>query len=280
MSSDELIVDQVDIIKSIDMQIQEGEKLAVRLAAITPTTKSQLIAWRNTTLKILTRSFSGNVIASDFSLQTHGLTDTNIFKSTEAFCNELLQSIKILEGLKADLISGLHSPLRSSDLIDQGIAVTIITRLLKNFHKHIEEMYQAEVHRNGTLNQKILNEVKIGNEYDVQRMLYSIIKPIFPDARVEVPQDTGHKSVRFDIFLDDYNIVIEVKCTRPNMSERKLTEEVAADAFHYKADYLFFFVYDKEKKITNVESFEKAYSRNKEKFDKEVKAVVIRPITL
>jgi len=135
--------------------------------------------------------------------------------------------------------------------IDKTTASTIIRKILRNFHKHIEAMYQDEVHGNGTIKKEDLDKIKIGNEYDVQRILYSLIKPIFPDARLEVVNDAGYNSVRYDIVIDEYGIVVEVKCTRENMTERKLTEELGADSFHYKADQLFLFIFDKVKLIKN-----------------------------
>ena len=107
---------------------------------------------------------------------------------------------------------------------------------------------------------------------------------------MEVNQDAGYRSIRSDIFLDEYNIAIEVKCTRTSMTIRNLTEELGADAFHYNSEYLFAFVYnseylfafvyDKEKIILNIDAFKKAYKRDKKTFDKDVEAFVVQPITL
>ena len=41
---------------------------------------------------------------------------------------------------------------------------------MRNFHKHLEEMYQKPVHGRGTLQQADLTKISLGNEYDVQRM--------------------------------------------------------------------------------------------------------------
>lgn len=37
------------------------------------------------------------------------------------------------------------------------------------------------------------------------------------------------------------------------MTEKNLREELGSDAFHYNADYVFFFIYDKENIIRNVD---------------------------
>lgn len=141
-------------------------------------------------------------------------------------------------------------------------------------------MYQEEVHGNGTIRKEHLNAIQIGNEYDVQRILYSLIRPIFPTARLEVSDDAGYKAIRYDIKIDEYNLVIEVKCTRKNMTERNLTEELGSDAFHYKADHIFFFIYDKENIIRNVDVFTRNYKREKSDFGTNIEAIVNQPINI
>lgn len=150
----------------------------------------------------------------------------------------------------------------------------IISKILSNFYKHIEVMYNSTPHAKAGIKKELLDKIKIKNEYDVQRILYSIIKPIFPEARVEVSDDT----VRYDIFIEEYSIVIEVKCSRGSMTERKLTEEIGSDIFHYKYKNLFFFIYDKEKIIKDIDHFNKEY--NKKINEKNINTIVIQPITL
>jgi hypothetical protein len=69
-------------------------------------------------------------------------------------------------------------------------------------------MYQEKVHGNGTIKKEDLDAIQIGNEYDMQRILYSLIRPIFPTAKVEVSDDAGYNAIRYDIKIDEYNIVI------------------------------------------------------------------------
>ncbi len=93
-------------------------------------------------------------------------------------------------------------------------AKLIIRKILNNFYKHIDVMYNSNVHGNGKILKENLDKIKIGNEYDVQRILYALIKPIFPLARVEVSDNTGYSMIRYDIIIEQYNMIIEVKCTR------------------------------------------------------------------
>jgi len=164
--------------------------------------------------------------------------------------------------------------------LSEVMALTIIRKILVNFHLHIKEMYQEKVHGNGTFKQEDLGKIIIGNEYDVQRMLYSLIRPIFPSARLEVNGDTGYSGMRYDIFIENYDTIIEVKCSRPSMKERDLTEELGADGFNYKAKYLIMFIYDKDVIIKNTEAFKIAFKRDVKCFDKNIEVFILQPISL
>jgi len=158
------------------------------------------------------------------------------------------------------------------------VAILIVRKILNNFYMHIEEMYEVKVHGNASLTKENLDKIKINNEYDVQRILYSLLKPVFPSARLEVVDDTGNSSIRYDIKIDNFSIAIEAKCSRKSMTERSLEEEISADIVRYKCENIFFFIYDKEKIIKNTTTFIDVYSR---KFDeKNVNTTVIRPVNL
>ena len=68
-----------------------------------------------------------------------------------------------------------------------------------------------------------LNEFSVGSKYDIQRMLYAWLRPVFPTVRTEVNSDNGYSGMRADLYLEEYDLIIEVKCTRPSMSEKTLT---------------------------------------------------------
>lgn len=109
-------------------------------------------------------------------------------------------------------------------------------------------------------------------------MLFSLLKPIFPNARLEVCEDGGYSGTRYDIFISEYNLVIEVKCTRSSMTERTLTEEVDSDICHYQHKHIMFFIFDKQKIITNPDAFETRYSKD---FDqKHIKTYIVQPISI
>lgn len=104
----------------------------------------------------------------------------------------------------------------------------------------MKAMYLDKCHGKGNIQNSQLNCIQIGNEYDIQRILYSLIKPIFPHATTEVLDTTGCSTIRYDIDIDSCNTTIEVKCSRPNMTERTLNEEMGSDSFHYKRKNIIF----------------------------------------
>lgn len=160
--------------------------------------------------------------------------------------------------------------------ISKETAIVLIYRILSNFHKFFKIMFESPVHKKGTLEQETLRDVQIGNEYDLQRMVYSLLLPIFPTARQEVNSDNGYGGMRTDIYLEDYDIAVELKCTRSSMTEKKLIEEMGSDCFHYKADTIFFYIYDKNLCIENPEAFVKTFMRDKRENGKTIRAIIFQ----
>lgn len=242
--------------------------------------------WVRGTEAILRQIFKNNQKTKEFLFNVE--RNINKFSKIESqnMLSEGIESgIKFLQILKEEIDNDKYSGTKESDngndyYLERNVALIIVRRILKNFYKHIQVMYQEKIHGKGTIKKEDLSKIKIGNEYDVQRMLYSLIRPIFPSARMEISDDAGYNSIRYDILIDEYDVVIEVKCTRKSMTERNLTEEMGADAFHYKTDYLFFFVYDKENIIKNVDAFTKGYKRKKFDFGTDIEAIVNQPINM
>lgn len=146
--------------------------------------------------------------------------------------------------------------------------------ILDNYYLFLEALLERPPHRRGGIQKEQLSGLKIQNEYDVQHLLYAYLKPIYPLARTEVSEDTGYGTVRTDILLDSEH-VIEVKCTRSSMPQKKLIEELEADMVHYHAEHIYFFLYDKEKIIENPRLFRNIYE-NKVK-GKQIHIVIHQP---
>ena len=58
----------------------------------------------------------------------------------------------------------------------------------------------------------------------------------------------------------------------------KSKEEIEADIVHYKADYIFFYIYDKEKIIKDRHAFETNFNRSFA--GKEVRIIILQPVNM
>lgn len=162
--------------------------------------------------------------------------------------------------------------------LNESCVLTVIRRILSNFYLHIKAMYKENPHKRGTIKVEDLNKINIGNEYDVQKILYALLKPVFPMTRLEKNDDTGYGGIRYDIVIEEYDVIIEVKCSRASMSERSLTEEIGADICHYNARNLFFFIYDKDNIIKNPEVFKATYTKVIDK--KNIETYIVQQVAL
>lgn len=278
--------DKEIIMNKIDTQIKLGNNSISSLKAncSIEEMKKNYNKWVSKTETILRKIFKENQKSKEFLFNAEVIVNKFSKIETENILTQGIENgIKFLEILKEEIDNDKYRSTDKSDnnhYLERNAALIVIRRILQNFYKHIQVMYQEKTHGNGTIKKEDLDKIKIGNEYDVQRILYSLIRPVFPCSRVEISDDAGYKSIRYDIIIDEYDVVIEVKCTRKSMTERNLTEELGSDAFHYKTDYLFFFVYDKENIIKNVDAFTKGYKRKKSDFGTDIEAIVNQKINI
>jgi hypothetical protein len=102
----------------------------------------------------------------------------------------------------------------------------------------------------------------IRDEYDVQDLLHAILRLHFSDVRREEPAPSHAATrTRLDLLLKEERVVIEVKMTRPSLSQRRLVEELAIDKERYRShpdcDAIVFFIYDPEGRIQNAVAVER-----------------------
>lgn len=152
--------------------------------------------------------------------------------------------------------------------------ISVLESAIGNFGLYLKNMFRTEPENKATLQKIVLEQIEIQNEYDLQHIMYAVIKALYPSARREVNQDTGYSTVRFDIVIEEIDTVIELKCTRVDHSENKLYRELGEDGYFYKCSNLFIYVYDKQGKISDVNNFVKALERTKETAGKNVKVYV------
>ena len=146
--------------------------------------------------------------------------------------------------------------------------------VLENYYYFLESLLEREPDKRGGIQKNHLDAIRIRNEYDVQFLLYAYLKPLYPEARLEVSEDTGYSTVRTDIYIEP-DKVIEIKCSRENMKVKKLIEEIEADIIHYSVSNIYFFIYDKEKIIENPTVL-KNHLEKKAK-EKQVRIIIHQP---
>lgn len=177
---------------------------------------------------------------------------------------------------KANLILYLESLIYANDDRKSLVMQNCLRNYLQNFYSFLELLRETKPHKKSELDIKVLQQIQIKNEYDLQHLLHAAIKPLCMDARIEVPEDTGYGLVKSDIRIPSLNTVIEAKCTRETLSLKKLTEKIEADIVHYQAEFIYFYIYDKTKIVKDRHSFETVFNR---KFDgKNVEVILLQPI--
>lgn len=272
----------LESIEKIDTQVELGNKTIgfLKTNQSIEEMKASFNEWVSKTEIILIQIVKEKQKIKEFSFNTdRSINRFSKIETRNMLTEGIENGIKFLEILKEEIDNDKYNSKDKVD-IEKDSALIVIRRILQNFYKHIQVMYQEKTHGSGTIKKEDLDRIKIGNEYDVQRVLYSLIRPVFPCSRIEISDDAGYKSVRYDIIIDEYDVVIEVKCTRKSMTEKNLIEELGSDAFHYKTGYLFFFVYDKENIIKNVDAFTKGYKRKKSNFGTDIETIVNQPINI
>lgn len=150
----------------------------------------------------------------------------------------------------------------------------MLENLIGNFGYYLQAMFFTEPTKQMSFQKTDLRKIEINNEYDIQHILYAVVKAAYPTARREVYQDIGYAADRSDIRIDEIDTIIEVKCTRKGFSEKELFRQLGEDAFFYKCSNLIFYVYDKGNVIKDVTNFIRTLERNEKEAGKEIKVYV------
>lgn len=112
--------------------------------------------------------------------------------------------------------------------------------------------------------------LEIQDEYDVQYLLFALLRLHFDDVRPEewTPSYAGSSS-RMDFLLKSEGIVIEVKKTRDTLRDKDVGEQLIIDidryAQHPNCKTLVCFIFDPEGLLDNPRGLEQDLSGNREK---------------
>jgi REase_DpnII-MboI len=104
----------------------------------------------------------------------------------------------------------------------------------------------------------------VNDEYDVQDLLHALLLVRFDDVRAESwnPTYLGGAS-RIDFLIPEAEIIVEVKKTRGDLTERKIGDQLAEEVTRYSdpaanrgASTLICFIYDPDRGIANPKGLE------------------------
>lgn len=117
---------------------------------------------------------------------------------------------------------------------------------------------------------------KIENEYDIQGMLWLVLRTVFDDLRYEESfPKLGRSGHRYDIAIPQLGLIIEVKYTRESSDFQKILDEVSKDAVQINTQTVYkdiiVFVYDES---CSVEQY--AWAKNAIESIDRIKGCVIK----
>jgi hypothetical protein len=145
-----------------------------------------------------------------------------------------------------------------------------LSNLFDKFHKIVSALRVRHGNR---------NTLDVIDEYDVQDLLYALLKLYFADIRKEeyTPSYAG-SSARMDFLLKAEKVVVEVKKTRPGLGDKELGNQLIEDVARYKSHpdckKLICFVYDPDARIHNPSGMLNDLNKNEDDF---VVEIVIKP---
>lgn len=151
---------------------------------------------------------------------------------------------------------GIHSRYELLPRIDSKDKVAIILDMFDSISTNINFLSNRKHNRPSFI---------IENEYDVQDLLYVMIKSVFSDARLE-EFTTKHadRSKRIDIVIPSIDVVIETKYVRDKSHANSISDEIKIDIesyhVHPNCKTLCVFVYDPHKEIIDIQNIMKDLS--------------------
>ena len=162
----------------------------------------------------------------------------------------------------------LSSMKKHNDKIDRCNYVKIILEgIFNNFNRFL---IQTKANNRHSKRSDLISE--LSDEYDVQDLLYGILKLQFDDVISEEPVcSNGGNSSRIDFYLRNSGIFIEVKYAKENLNNKQIKDQYASDILNYFKDdrckFLYYFIYDKDSNIENQNIFIKDLQEGRKEND-------------
>ena len=219
------IIDEIDVL--IEHQARYGD--------------SELRQWENKAERFLFNHYGQE--SYEF-IRFHGLSfypDTDMdYRSDKDYIDACRNGLTIAKGMLTDILGDFLS----TPAIDKNEE---ILRIFKHFRRFAVELSRRHDGR---------ETLRIQDEYDVQDLLRALLSLYFDDVRAEewTPSYAG-SSLRIDFLIPEIEAVIEVKKTRPTMTDKSLSEELIVDIEKYQAHpnckKIYCFVYDPDMILRN-----------------------------
>lgn len=173
----------------------------------------------------------------------------------EAELNTSLQTITLASDIDVQLqilLEDVEKALLNIKYINKS-AEEVVRDILNNFSNAIQKIIKNR--------RKDHPNFEIKDEYDVQDILYVILKSVFPNLREEdaIPK-VGSKTTKIDLIIREERILVEAKMIKEKDSnETHFIEQLKADFESYHEckwlGKLFCFVYDPYKKTRDISNF-------------------------
>jgi hypothetical protein len=173
----------------------------------------------------------------------------------EAVLNNSLQSVKVGTDIDVQLqilLEDIESTLLNIRYINKS-ADEMVKDILNNFSNAIQKIIKNR--------RKDHPNFEIEDEYDVQDILYVILKSVFPNLRDEdAIGKVGAKTTKIDLIIREERILVEVKMIKEkDLNETHFIEQLKVDFESYHEckwlRKLFCFVYDPYKKTRDISNF-------------------------
>lgn len=213
---------------------------------------------------------------------------TNAIDSTSILLKAILESDTSNPNLDSAIVDFCKADLGVEDLlILEGLEKALIKTKYNN--QTAEELIRGILNNFGNSVNKIIKgrrqghpDFEIKDEYDVQDVLYVILKSVFPNLRDEdAIAKVGAKSTKIDLIVREEGLLVEAKMLKQNDSnETKFIEELKIDFESYHEckwlKKLFCFVYDPLKKTRDISNFNDLNGKRvKNGHEFEVEVIVI-----
>lgn len=219
------IIDEIDVL--IEQQVKYGDP--------------ELKQWKHKAERFLFNHYG--LESYEFRI-FHGISyypDNDMdYRTDSDYIEACKKGLNIAKGMLTDILSDFQG----APAIDK---TEELFRIFKHFRKFAVELAHRHDGR---------ETLRIQDEYDVQDLLRALLSLYFDDVRPEewTPSYAG-SSLRIDFLIPEIEAVIEVKKTRPTMTDKTLSEELIVDIEKYQAHSnckkIYCFVYDPDMILRN-----------------------------